>query len=67
MELGERLDGEAPLLIRPGRPTVASMLGNAGYATGVIGKWLDDGGSSSDEERTNMLHSFWSFFIVSYR
>lgn len=33
------LDGDAPLLIRPGTPTLPSMLKNAGYATGVVGKW----------------------------
>ncbi len=30
---------EEPLLIEPGRMTVASLLRSAGYATGCVGKW----------------------------
>jgi arylsulfatase A-like enzyme len=33
------LQGYDPLLIEPGRPTLASMLKSRGYATGGIGKW----------------------------
>ncbi len=31
--------GDAPAIITPGRTTIASVLKNAGYATGVVGKW----------------------------
>ncbi len=31
--------GNATLLIKPGTPTVASVLRGAGYATGLVGKW----------------------------
>jgi arylsulfatase A-like enzyme len=33
------LPGDAPLLIEPGRPTLASILRERGYRTGVVGKW----------------------------
>ena len=33
------LSGEAPLIITPGRTTLASLLKQAGYTTGVVGKW----------------------------
>ncbi|MFY7839678.1 MAG: sulfatase family protein [Lacibacter sp.] len=33
------LPGDAPLLFKPGTKTVASMLQQNGYSTGVVGKW----------------------------
>ena len=33
------LPGNAPLIIEPGRTTMASVLQQAGYKTGVVGKW----------------------------
>ncbi|MCG8696560.1 MAG: sulfatase-like hydrolase/transferase, partial [Bacteroidales bacterium] len=33
------LPGDAPLLIRPGTPTLPGMLQQKGYKTGVVGKW----------------------------
>jgi arylsulfatase A-like enzyme len=31
--------GDAPAIITPGRTTIASIMHNAGYITGVVGKW----------------------------
>jgi arylsulfatase A-like enzyme len=31
--------GDAPAIIAPGRITIATVLKNAGYTTGVVGKW----------------------------
>ncbi|MBI4893383.1 MAG: arylsulfatase [Acidobacteria bacterium] len=43
------LPGDAPALIRPGRPTLASMLQQRGYRTAVVGKWhLGLGGGALD-------------------
>ena len=45
------LDGDAPLCIEPGRPTLPAMLREAGYQTGVVGKWhlgLGDGQTRVD-------------------
>lgn len=33
------LPGDASAIIQPGRLTIASVLNNAGYITGVVGKW----------------------------
>jgi arylsulfatase A-like enzyme len=33
------LPGDASAIIKPGRITIASVLKNAGYTTGVVGKW----------------------------
>lgn len=38
-EKAQVLPGDAPALIRPGRFTVASLLKQKGYRTGVVGKW----------------------------
>ncbi len=40
------LPGDAPLIIPPGTPTLPGMLQDAGYTTGIVGKWhlgLGDG------------------------
>ncbi|MAT68705.1 MAG: arylsulfatase [Planctomycetaceae bacterium] len=33
------LDGDAPLAIEPGRPTLPAVLQSAGYHTALVGKW----------------------------
>ena len=63
------LPGDAPLLIRPGTPTLPSMLKNAGYETAVIGKWnlgLGDGDinwNSSIKPGPNEIGFDYSFLI----
>ncbi len=45
------LNGDAPLCIEPGRLTLPAMLRNAGYSTGIVGKWhlgLGDGQTPVD-------------------
>ncbi len=45
------LAGNAPLCIEAGRLTLPAMLRNAGYRTGIVGKWhlgLGDGGNPVD-------------------
>jgi len=45
------LDGDAPLCIAPGRRTLPAMLHQAGYQTGIVGKWhlgLGDGQTPVD-------------------
>ena len=48
------LDGDAPLCIEPGRLTLPALLHQAGYQTGIIGKWhlgLGDGQTPVDFNR----------------
>ena len=45
------LDGDAPLCIEPGRLTLPALLHQAGYETGIVGKWhlgLGDGHTPVD-------------------
>lgn len=49
------LRGNAPLIIEPGSPTMPQMFRDAGYATGIVGKWhLGLGDGNIDWNSTNM-------------
>ena len=53
-EAGSRIaPGDAPLLIPPGTTTIAAVLKQAGYATGVVGKWhLGLGGEGGPDRKS---------------
>lgn len=45
----------APAIIKPGTTTIASLLHEAGYATGVVGKWHLGLGGSGGPDWNNLL------------
>jgi arylsulfatase A-like enzyme len=49
------LNGESPSLIEPGRTTLASMLKEQGYRTGVFGKWHLGLGNAEKTDYTKEL------------
>ncbi|MGJ5818899.1 sulfatase family protein [Paludibaculum fermentans] len=50
------LQGYSPNLIEPGRPTVASLLKNAGYNTAAFGKWHLGLGTAAKTDYSKPLH-----------
>ena len=50
--------GDAPAIIAPGRTTIASVLKEAGYITGVVGKWhLGLGPSEGADWNGEIMHT----------
>jgi arylsulfatase A-like enzyme len=65
------LPGDARLIIKPGRPTMAASLAKLGYATGVVGKWhLGLGSGDVDWNKTinpspNQIGFTYSFIMAA--
>lgn len=56
-EIAHPIDGQAPILVNS--PSIAKVLKQAGYATGIFGKW---GLGTPDSQGNPLLHGFDTFF-----